>query len=94
MKGVVIMIKQFSIMMPCRVAKSNEEYADDIRALVKHMRNTGIKVLDLKETDILDQNNIPVERVYMLECFGETNVISGIFSNTTTGHYGETVFYA
>ena len=88
------MFKRFNIMIPYRVAKSNEEYTDDIRALVTYMRNAGIKVFDLKETDILDQNNIPVEHVYMVECFGETNVISGIFSNTTTGHYGETVFYA
>lgn len=88
------MIKRFNIMMPYRVAKSNEEYADDIRTLVRYMCNAGIKVFDLKETEILDQNNIPVEHVYMVECFGETNVISSIFSNTTTGHYGETVFYA
>ena len=88
------MIKRFNIMLPYRVAKSNEEYTDDIKALVVYMRNAGIKIFDLKETDILDQNNIPVEHVYMLECFGETNVISDIFSNTITGPYGDTVFYA
>lgn len=88
------MSKRFSIMMPYRVAKTNEEYTEDIRALVRYMRNAGIKVFDLKETDILDENNKPVDHVYLLECFGETTVVSNIFSNSITGRYGETVLYA
>ena len=50
------MSKQFGIMLPYRIAKTNEEYANDIRALVRYLRNIGIKVIDLKETDILNEN--------------------------------------
>lgn len=88
------MDKYFNIMLPYRVAKSNEDYADDIRALVKYIRNAGIKVIDLKESDILDENNIPVEHVYLLACFGKTEAVSNIFGNSTIGYHGETVLYA
>ena len=85
---------RFGIMLPYRIAKPNKEYADDSRALVAYLRNAGVKVIDLKETDILDKNDKPVEHVYILECFGETVVASNIFSNSITGYYGETVLYA
>ena len=88
------MNERFSIMLPYRVTKPNKEYADDIRTLVKYLRGIGIKVFDLKETDILDENHKPVEHVYLIECFGEPSAITNIFSNSTTGHYGETVLFA
>ena len=56
---------RFGIMLPYRIAKPNKEYADDIRALVAYLRNAGIKVIDLKDTDILDKNDKPVEHVYI-----------------------------
>ena len=88
------MSKQFGIMLPYRIAKTNEEYANDIRALVRYLRNIGIKVIDLKETDILNENKKPVEHVYILECFGNPGDISSIFSNSTVGYYGETILYS
>ena len=90
------MVKEhFNIMLPYRVAdKPNIEYANDIRALVKYLRDLGIAVLDLKESDILDQFNIPIEHVYILECFGETSVASRIFSNSTVDRYYKTVLFS
>lgn len=90
------MVKEhFNIMLPYRVAdKTNIEYANDIRALVKYLRDLGIAVLDLKESDILDQFNIPIEHVYILECFGETSVASRFFSNSTVDRYYKTVLFS
>ena len=90
------MVKEhFNIMLPYRVAdKTNIEYANDIRALVKYLRDLGIAVLDLKESDILDQFNIPIEHVYILECFGETSVASRIFSNSTVDRHNKTVLFS
>ena len=88
------MNEQFNIMLPYRTDKSNKEYSDDIRALVKYLRTIGIKVIDLKETDILDLNDIPVEHVYILECLGNSGNVSHVFSHSITGHYGETVLFA
>ena len=88
------MSKRFGIMIPYRIAKSNEEYSDDIRALVKYVRDLGIKVFDLHESDILDEHKNPIEHVYIIDCFGEPNDITKIFGNSTTGYYGEPVFYA
>ena len=90
------MVKEhFNIMLPYRVAdKNNIEYANDIRALVKYLRDLGIAVLDLKESDILDQFNIPIEHVYILECFGEISVASRIFSNSTVDRYNKTVLFS
>lgn len=88
------MSKHFGIMLPYRTTKSNEEYSDDIRALVKYLRASGIKVLDLKESDILDEHDRPVEHVYIIECFGKTESVSNTFSNSITGYYGETVLFA
>ena len=90
------MVKEhFNIMLPYRVAdKTNIEYTNDIRALVKYLRDLGIAVLDLKESDILDQFNIPIEHVYILECFGETSVASRIFSNSTVDRHNKTVLFS
>ena len=94
MKGVMYMKERFNIMLPYMVAdKTNIEYTNDIRALVKYLRDLGIAVLDLKESDILDQFNIPIEHVYILECFGETSVASRIFSNSIMDRYCKTVLF-
>ena len=54
------MDKNFDILVPYN------QKAEAIRAFVNCIcLNYGIKVLDLKESDILDKNNIPVEKVYI-----------------------------
>lgn len=89
------MKKHFNIMIPYRINKySNKEYTEIIRELVEYMRDIGIQVYDLKESDILDQNRIPVEHVYLISCFGETDDVSHIFGNSTTGYFGETILFA
>lgn len=86
---------RFGIMIPYRMAtKTNDEYSNDIRALVKYVRGLGIKVRCLNESDILDENKKPVEHVYILDCFGVPECITDIFSNATIGYAGEPVFYA
>lgn len=86
---------RFGIMIPYRIAtKTNDEYSNDIRALVKHVRDLGIKVCYLNESDILDKNKNPIEHVYVLDCFGVPECITDIFSNVTVGCAGEPVFYA
>ena len=88
------MDERFCIMLPYRINKSNVEYANDIRTLVRYIRSIGIKVFGLDETDILDKNRKPVEHVYLLKCFGDIASVSNMFGNRTVGHYGETVIYA
>ena len=88
------MNENFSVMIPYRTNKTDKEYSDDIRALVEYMSSKGIRVNNLKESDILDENNNPVERVYLIECFGRSEIMSNIFSHRTIGYYGETVLYA
>ena len=88
------MEERFSIMLPYRIAKSNAEYAEIIRKLVRYIRSVGIKVFGLNESDILDEYGLPVEHVYLLKCFGNIESINNVFDNRTTGHYGETVLYA
>lgn len=84
---------KFKIMLPYRIAKSNEEYSQDIRVLVNYIRDLGMKVFDLLESDIQDQHGRPVEHVYLLDCFGEPGKLSNIFSNSCVGHDGEIVLY-
>lgn len=88
------MNEHFKIMFPYRTAKSNEEYSDDIRALVRYIRSIGVKVFGLDESDILDENKQPIEHVYLLRCFGNPDILNNIFGERTTGYNGETVIYS